>query len=92
MSGKRTKKDVEDAYRRGFKDGFNVRPNPLAMILRSIWRKHELKKLKRAYQEQVRKNLLQGSMSSQPIGVVKSFTEDEHGLHAEIELKGPKDV
>ena len=54
MSHKRTKKDVEDAYFRGFQAGFTVRPNPLAMILRSIWRKHELKKMKKAYLAKVR--------------------------------------
>lgn len=90
MPNKRSKKDVQEAYRRGFEAGFNVRPNPLSMILRSLWRKHELKKLKKAWAEQVEKGLIYGGMSSQPIGFVKSFKEDEHGLSAEIELKGPE--
>lgn len=53
MSYQRTTKDVEEAYRRGFEAGFNVRPNPVAMILRAMWRKHELKKLKKAYIKKV---------------------------------------
>lgn len=56
MSQQRTTKDVEEAYRRGFEAGFNVRPNPVVMILRSMWRKHELKKLKKAWQEKVRES------------------------------------
>jgi hypothetical protein len=95
--GKRTKKDVEEAYRRGFQDGFNVRPNPLSMILRSIWRKHELKKLRKAWERKMKETrgispVSLGFNSTQPIGIVKNFREDEHGLSAEIELKGPDDV
>jgi hypothetical protein len=80
MSHKRTKKDVEEAYRRGFQAGFNVRPNPLAMILRSIWRKHEQKKLRKAWEEEVKNNRIH----SRTIGFVKNIREDEHGLNAEI--------
>lgn len=83
--GKRTKKDVADAYRRGFEAGFNVRPNPVAMILRSIWRKHELKKLKKAWQEEVKK----GGINSAPIGFVKKISEDENGISAEIVIDDP---
>lgn len=83
--GKRTKKDVQDAYRRGFEAGFNVRPNPLAMILRSIWRKHELKKLKKAWAEEVKKN----HIHPRTIGFVKSINEDESGLSAEIVIDDP---
>jgi hypothetical protein len=95
--GKRTKKDVEEAYRRGFQDGFNVRPNPMSMILRSIWRKHELKKLKNAWERKMKESggiaaASFGFNSTQPIGIVKNFREDEHGLSAEIELKGPDNV
>src|SRR4051794_20123779 len=93
---KRTKKDVEEAYRRGFEAGFNVRPNLFVMFLRSLWRKRQLKKLQRAWERKYKSN---GGVHpawsyppTQPIGIVKSFTEDEHGLSAEIELKGPKDV
>lgn len=75
--GKRTKKDVEEAYRRGFAAGFNVRPNPLAMILRSIWRKHELKKLKKAFEEHMRNG---GNIHGQTIGFVEKITEDESGI------------
>lgn len=53
MSHERTTEDVEEAYRRGFEAGFNVRPSPFAMMLRSMWRKHELKKLKKAYVKKV---------------------------------------
>lgn len=84
MSHKRTKKDVEEAYRRGFENGFNVRPNPLSMILRSLWRKHETKKLKKAWEKEVQLRRIH----SEPIGFVKSFTEDEHGLTAEIIVEG----
>lgn len=70
-SGKRTKKDVEDAYRRGFEAGFNVRPNPVAMILRSIWRKHELKKLKKAWDK---------NRWNEPIGKVTSIENTPEGI------------
>jgi hypothetical protein len=90
---KRTKKDVEEAYRRGFEAGFNVRPNPIAMILRAIWRKHELKKLKKAWNKAVKeatgKHPVWVVDDTRPIGIVKNFREDENGLHAEIELEGP---
>jgi ribosome modulation factor len=84
---KRTRKDVEDAYRRGFQAGFNVRPNPIAMILRSIWRKHELKKLKKAWQEEVK--LGRADIHSRSIGFVTNLREDEHGISAEIHLEEP---
>ena len=84
MSHKRTKKDVEEAYRRGFENGFNVRPNPLSMILRSLLRKHEMKKLKKAWQKEVSLKRIH----PEPIGFVKSFSEDERGLTAEIIMEG----
>lgn len=88
--GKRTKKDVEEAYRRGFEAGFNVRPNPVAMVLRSIWRKHELKKLKKAWAAETKAGRPAWvDINSQSIGFVKSFKEDETGLTAEIELRDP---
>lgn len=89
MSHKRTKKDVEDAYRRGFEAGFNVRPNPIAMILRSAWRKHELKKLKKAWKEHVERGIVYGGHQNRPLGIVKSFSEDEKGLNVEVELNPP---
>lgn len=83
MPHKRTKKDVEEAYYRGFQAGFNVRPNPLAMILRSIWRKHEEKKLKKAWAEEVRSG--RGTpwakpIRSQSIGFVEKIEENEDGI------------
>lgn len=77
MPHKRTKKDVEDAYRRGFQAGFNVRPNPVAMVLRSLWRKHELKKLKKAFEEHLRDG---GEIHGQTIGFVEEIREDESGI------------
>jgi hypothetical protein len=68
---KRTKKDVEDAYRRGFEAGFNVRPNPLLMILRRIWRKHELKKLKKAWRKEVQ---------NKPLGRITQIEETPDGI------------
>lgn len=83
MSHKRTKKDVAEAYRRGFEAGFNVRPNPLAMILRHIWRKHELKKLKKAWEKDIRSGPKWSGVRSQTIGFVNSITEDENGIRIE---------
>jgi hypothetical protein len=94
MSHKRTKKDVEDAYRRGFKNGFMVRPNPLAMILRAIWRKHELKKFKKAYLRSVKENKPMKILNDpdEIIGVVKSFELDDNGITADIEFREPPDA
>lgn len=83
--GKRTKKDVEEAYRRGFQAGFNVRPNPLAQILRAIWRKHEQKKLKKAWEEEVKA----GPRWNRPIGQVTSVEETPDGLIVKGILNGP---
>lgn len=50
--GKRTKKDVDDAYQRGYEEGFTEAErmlNPFRIFLRSVWRKHALKKYKKAY-------------------------------------------
>lgn len=57
MSGKRTKKDVEAAYQRGYRDGFTEAErllHPLRMFLRAMWRKRALKKYKKAYQQKVK--------------------------------------
>jgi hypothetical protein len=83
--GKRTKKDVEEAYRRGFEAGFKVRPNPLAMILRDLWKKHEAKKLRKAWEENVK---ARASISPRPIGFIERFEEDERGISAQIRLNG----
>lgn len=95
MTHKRTKKDVEEAYRRGFEAGFMVRPNPFTMLLRSLWHKHELKKLKKAWRAKIRDNggisPVWNSIHSESIGFVKSFNSDENGLTAEIQLGDKRD-
>lgn len=85
MSHKRSKRDVQEAYRRGFEDGFRVRPNPLAMLLRSCWRKHELKKMNKAYVKQVAE---MGKIESRSIGTITSFENGPDGIVA----KGKFDV
>lgn len=83
VTHKRTKKDVEAAYYRGFQDGFNVRPNPLAMILRSLWKKHELKKMKREYLRKVKEH-----RPPQVIGHVTSIEENSEGIVMRGKLDG----
>lgn len=76
MSHKRTKKDVEEAYRRGFEAGFTVRPNPVAMLLRSMWKRREQKKLKRAYIAKVQEL---GKIESRSIGKLTSLENGPDG-------------
>lgn len=59
--GKRTKKDVEEAYSRGFKQGFHAgfeeaesQMNQFQIYLRSLWRRRQLSQLKKAYLKKVR--------------------------------------
>ena len=85
MSHKRSKRDVQEAYRRGFEDGFRVRPNPLVMILRGLWEKHELKKMKKAYVKRVTE---MGKIEPRSIGRITSFEEGPDGIVA----KGKFDV
>jgi hypothetical protein len=56
MGSKRTKQDVEDAYIRGFKQGFHAgfeeaenQMHQFQIYLRHLWRKRQLRKLKEAY-------------------------------------------
>lgn len=63
MGNKRTKKDVEDAYIRGFKQGFHAgfeeaesQMHQFQIYIRSLWRKRQLRKLKEAYIRKVLEN------------------------------------
>lgn len=77
MGHKRTKKDVREAYRRGFEDGFTVRPNPLSIVLRSLWKKREQKKLKKAY---IKKVMELGKIDPVSIGQITSIEEGPDGI------------
>lgn len=61
MGHKRSEKDVEEAYFRGFREGFHAgfaeaesEMNSFQIYLRSLWRRRQLKKIKRAYIQKVR--------------------------------------
>jgi hypothetical protein len=50
MGQKRTKKDVEDAYHRGFRDGYLAAPSTMSIILSQITKR----KARKAYLKQIK--------------------------------------